>query len=630
MQPALKRPTRVVQIQVSRVENMMKGFMKVLVLATVASVALAQGWNNNQGNNGWGNNNQNNNSGNNSQGNNGQGNNNGNGKGFGSQKQSWDMNNFAAGGLVDVIVQFKPNHSMGDIAMLQQYWNSSDQQQAGNDVHGIHNLNAISAFHLKVPSWAIPLISAMPNVQYVTPVRPVQRTLDVTDATVAANMAWSFGYTGAGVGVAIIDSGIYAQDDDFKGPNGQSRVVYSESFVDGQDGSDQYGHGTHVAGIVGSAGVDSTGSGFSRTFKGVAPGVNLINLRVLDANGSGDDADVIAAIQRAIQLKSAYNIRVINLSLGRPVFESYTLDPLCQAVEAAWKAGIVVVTAAGNSGRDNSLGTHGYGTIIAPGNDPYVITVGAMNAKGTTYRWDDQVASYSSKGPTLVDHVVKPDLVAPGNNIVSVLAPGSTLATQYPQTLVPNNYYESGTVTGNSSNYLRLSGTSMATPVVSGAAALLIQQNPSITPDQVKARLMKTANKMFSLYSTAFDLWSLLSFSNQSDIFTVGAGYLDINAALNSKDMVDLPAVSPTAVLDQTTGRVHIVRGSSLVWGTLDSVVWGDTIVWGSTVLNGLTTTGQSVVWGDSILGGAGSVVWGDTLLTASAPQALSAADGDQ
>src|SRR5207247_7852226 len=118
------------------------------------------------------------------------------------------------------------------------------------------------------------------------------------------------------------------------------------------------------------------------TFKGGEPNVNLVNLRVLDQNGAGQESDVISAIERAISLKSVYNIRVINLSLGRPVFESYTLDPLCQAVEAAWRAGIVVAVAAGNFGRDDSMHTHGYGTIASPGNDPYVITVGAMKANG--------------------------------------------------------------------------------------------------------------------------------------------------------------------------------------------------------------------------------------------------------
>ena len=159
----------------------------------------------------------------------------------------------------------------------------------------------------------------------------------------------------------------------------------------------------------------STGGNYTRTFRGIAPNANLINLRVLDGTGAGTDSAVIAAIQKAISLKNTWNIRVINLSLGRAVFESYTLDPLCKAVEYAWQNGIVVVAAAGNGGRDNTHTTNGYATITAPGNDPLVITVGAMKDERTLTRSDDMVASYSSKGPTLIDHVVKPDLVAPGN-----------------------------------------------------------------------------------------------------------------------------------------------------------------------------------------------------------------------
>src|SRR5207302_864320 len=130
------------------------------------------------------------------------------------------------------------------------------------------------------------------------------------------------------------------------------------------------------------------------TFRGIAPNANIINLRVLDQNGSASDSTVIAGIQQAIVLKNLYNIRVINLSLGRGIYESYALDPLCQAVEQAWKAGIVVVAAAGNGGRDNSQANDGYGTILAPANDPYVITVGAMKTMGTAGRGDDLIASY--------------------------------------------------------------------------------------------------------------------------------------------------------------------------------------------------------------------------------------------
>ena len=218
--------------------------------------------------------------------------------------------------------------------------------------------------------------------------------------------------------------------------------------------------------------------------------MNLVDLHVLDANGAGSDSEVIAAIQQAIALKNTYNIRVINLSLGRGIFSSYTQDPLCQAVESAWNAGIVVVAAAGNYGRLSMNGSNGYGTLAAPGNDPLVLTVGAMKTMGSYSRSDDQIASYSSKGPTTYDHVVKPDIVAPGNLVVSTNSPGSTLEAEYPANDVAGNY--------SGRDYFTLSGTSMAAPAVAGGVALMLQQNPNLTPDQVKARLMKTAYKTFS------------------------------------------------------------------------------------------------------------------------------------
>ena len=177
---------------------------------------------------------------------------------------------------------------------------------------------------------------------------------------------------------------------------------------------DDYGHGTHVAGIVAGNGASSKGA-----VHGIAPGVNLLDLRVLDAQGMSSDSVIIAALDRAIKLRSQYNIRVINLSLGRPIYESYRTDPLTQAVEAAWKKGIVVVVAAGN------LGRNGYATILSPANSPSVITVGAMKTLDTPSKGDDQIASYSSKGPSWGDLVVKPDIVAPGNQIVGLRDTGS-------------------------------------------------------------------------------------------------------------------------------------------------------------------------------------------------------------
>jgi serine protease AprX len=188
---------------------------------------------------------------------------------------------------------------------------------------------------------------------------------------------------------------------------GHNRIVYKQSFVPGDTNTgDKFGHGDHVAGIVGGNGKKSTGNSYDYKIRGIAPNVSLVDLRVLNNTGAATDSTVIAAIQKAIDLKSTYNIRVINLSLGRTYTTSYTSDPLCQAVQQAWAAGIVVVVAAGNLGRDNSYGNNGYGTITAPANRPYLITVGAMNTMLTLSRSDDIVASYSSKGPTQIDHFI--------------------------------------------------------------------------------------------------------------------------------------------------------------------------------------------------------------------------------
>jgi serine protease AprX len=429
--------------------------------------------------------------------------------------------------------------------------------------------------------------------------------------------------------VAVIDSGI-SPVADLYWYNTQTaayglRIVYSQNFVEGvADASDYYGHGTHVAGIIAGAGWSSFGNRYSHTFRGIAPNTNLINLRALDHNGIGSDSSVIAAIQAAISLKEQYNIRVINLSLGRQVYESYTLDPLCQAVEAAWKAGIVVVAAAGNEGRNDDFSTEGYGTVAAPGSDPYVITVGAMKTSGTPMRGDDTVASYSSKGPTAFDHVVKPDLVAPGNQVVSLLAASSELAKKNGSSVnvYTSEYIANKTKLGiPSSAYMRLSGTSMAAPMVAGTVALMIEGDPSLTPDTVKARLMKSATKEFPTVSTTVtDLTTGESYNSYYDMFTVGAGYLDVQGALLSTDVVpaELTAKSPAAAYDAASGNVYMVSDASVLWGS--SVMWGSSVVWGSAVFAGATVDGQSVLWGDSVIWGASkedgfSVIWGSSVL---------------
>jgi serine protease AprX len=279
---------------------------------------------------------------------------------------------------------------------------------------------------------------------------------------------------------------------------------------------------------------------------------------------------------------------------------------LCQAVEAAWNAGIVVVVAAGNDGRDNSFGNYGYGTINAPGNDPYVITVGAMNTMGTPDRSDDVMTTYSSKGPTAIDHIVKPDLVAPGNKVISLQAQGSTLVSAYPDNIPPVGYYLNGNGQRPSPKYFTLSGTSMATPVVSAAAALLLQRHPWLTPDQVKARLMRSAYKAFPEYTTITD--SGVSYTIQYDVFTVGTGYLDLQAAFSDPHRGDWngSAKSPTAVYDAKTNTVRFRRDPSDLWG--NSALWNSSEVWGANQFVG----DKSAMWGSSALWGS-SAMWGSS-----------------
>jgi len=298
-------------------------------------------------------------------------------------KLSKDLVGKDLGARVDIIVQFKRTPT----EVHHQKVRSRGGQLKSE-------LSIVKAGCYSLPAGALESLAADPEVSYITPDRQVQASLDYAETTTNANIALQYGWDGTGIGIAVIDSGISSHPD-LKDFSGKLRIVYHQDFVGGGT-DDLYGHGQHVTGILAGNGARSSGTGYTHTFRGIAPNARLVNLRVLDATGYGTDSAVIAGIQQAISLKTKFNIRVINLSLGRPVFESYTLDPLCQAVEAAWKAGVVVAVAAGNNGRDDSQGTNGYATINAPGNDPYVITVGAMKTMGTNSRGDDLVASYSS------------------------------------------------------------------------------------------------------------------------------------------------------------------------------------------------------------------------------------------
>ena len=301
--------------------------------------------------------------------------------------------------------------------------------------------------------------------------------------TVYAPQTWNQErLTGFGVGVAVIDTGVDGNLPDFQtsSANSTSRVIAS-AVVDPSSGSatDGYGHGTMVAGIIAGNGLDRASSDpLYGQYVGIAPAANLISIKVGDNEGNASLLDVIDGIEFAIAHQAAYNIRVINLSLESTVAESYLTDPLDAAVESAWDHGIVVVVSAGN------LGTASDAVDFSPGNDPYVITVGATDDQGTTSQSGDTVASWSSQGTTQ-DGFSEPNVYAPGASVTSTLAPGSVFSQLCPSCIVGGQYITAG-------------GTSFAAPVVSGAVADMLQAHPLETPDQVKAALMATANPLAS------------------------------------------------------------------------------------------------------------------------------------
>ncbi|HEV3139072.1 MAG TPA: S8 family peptidase, partial [Vicinamibacterales bacterium] len=299
-------------------------------------------------------------------------------------------------------------------------------------------------------------LAADPALGHLSGDVPVRNWLAISNQATAADQVRK-GYAGGlfgigaiaavngkGVGVAVIDSGINAQHTALA-----NKVVASVSFVAGDPSTaDVFGHGTHVAGIVAGQPTNVT----ALYGGGIAPGAQLINVRVLGDDGSGYTSNVIDGIEWVINNRARYNIRVINLSLGHPVFESCVDDPLCQEVGKAVQAGIVVVAAAGNYGQ-TADGHMILGGITSPGNSPYAITVGATNTWGTVDRSDDTVATFSSRGPAPIDFTVKPDLAAPGVRIVSLQASNSALPSMYPTLHVAGS--------GNNA-YMLLSGTSMA------------------------------------------------------------------------------------------------------------------------------------------------------------------------
>jgi serine protease AprX len=299
------------------------------------------------------------------------------------------------------------------------------------------------------------------------------------DQSVHATGLWRQS-TGRGVGVAVIDTGITGDIPDFQSSrwDSSSRVIAS-AVIDpnASTAADTYGHGTAVAGLVAGNGHDRDyGDPLRDQYAGSAPNANLISIKVANDDGQATTLDALYGLQFAVDHKDDYNIRVINMSFRSTDAESYKTDPLDAAAEQAWFDGITVVAAAGN------MGTASDAVSYAPGNDPYVITVGAVDDQGTADNSDDVVAGWSSQGTTQ-DGVAKPDVVAPGAHIISTLAPKSDFASLCPTCVINGSYFQ-------------VSGTSLAAPIVAGVAADLIASHPDWTPAMVKGALVNTATQL--------------------------------------------------------------------------------------------------------------------------------------
>lgn len=435
------------------------------------------------------------------------------------------------------------------------------------------------------------------------------------------------GVTGQGITVAVIDSGVSYH------PALAQKIIANVSLVTGDSQvTDAFGHGTHVAGII--AGAGSAAAGVTGLYTGgVAPGVQIVNVRVLGKDGWGWTSDVIGGIEWAIANRAAYKIRVINLSLGHPVTEPSITDPLCIAVKRATEAGIIVIVSAGNAGKAAD-GSPVLGGITSPGNSPYAITVGAINTKATVSREDDLMATYSSRGPTRYEFAVKPDVVAPGNKIVSLEAFRSKLVRDNPWLHVA----------GKPTNaYMQLNGTSMAAAVVSGGAALLLQGYPEITAEQVKIALQTgstfmvdgglvgggagSVNFWSSRKTSANGLTNLVStlvggvLSPASSVVFWDAGTLSSRVYHRTGIRLLSLLEAPIAWLVPgylNWGDLNLIglsnplattRPNEIIWGDVADWTSDHEIIWGDTIYN---PQGQEIIWGDSSVSEGDEIIWGD------------------
>ena len=445
--------------------------------------------------------------------------------------------------------------------VIVQKWASADQgpEQAVRRLGGqvTRALPIVAGFAATVPAAAVGQLARLPGVRAVTPdgrVR-VQGTAgtstirSVYPKTVRADAAWKRGVTGRGVTVAVLDTGVAPNVADLAG-----RLVQVTDDVTGLttpcknlsgelDCNDRYGHGTFIAGLVAGNGASSADK-----WKGVAPEASILSVKAAGADGSADVSNILAAIQWVVSFKERYNIRVLNLSLGTDSTQDWQVDPLNYAVERAWAAGMTVVVAASNNGPAPQ-------TITKPADDPWVITVGATDDRGTASLSDDQLPDFSGRGPT-AHGLAKPDVVAPGAHVISLRAPGSTIDTQFP-------WYVDG-------SYRRGSGTSMAAGVVSGVVALTLQANPGLSPDRVKHALVATARDAAA-----------------TDPMAVGAGVVDAYAAAWSAPAgvanQGLSRSNGQGSLGQSRGSVQVQTGDptgSVLGPVLGATLTAQLLLW--------------------------------------------------